>query len=56
MNKQPKYLKLKLKVGNPKLQTKLDAVSGWREVALVVISIIITAGAVWLAFKYNILP
>ena len=48
---KPEFLKIRLKVGNQKLQTKLDKVNGWREVALVVTSVIITAAAVWLAFK-----
>jgi hypothetical protein len=50
------FLKLKVKVDNQKLQSKLDKVNGWREVALVVASVIITAATVWLAFKYKVLP
>jgi len=45
-----------IKVRNPKLQRRLDALTGWREVLLVVLSVAATAAIVALAFKYKILP
>ena len=53
---KPEFLKIRLKVGNQKLQAKLDKVNGWREAALVVASVVITAVVVWLAFKSKVLP
>ncbi len=45
----------KFTVKNSRWQTRLDTITGWREVALVAATIVLTAAVVWLAFRFEVL-